>query len=122
MLNLDQELRVYLCTTATDMRRSFDRLAEMAREHTGSSVIQGGIYVFFSRCRSRAKLLYWDGDGYALWYKRLKVGTFKIKLSESGHEEISGVDLKLLLSGIELSRIRFRNNAKQNVYENHDTC
>jgi len=122
MLNLDQDLRVYLCTTTTDMRRSFDRLAEMALEHTGSNVIKGGMYVFFSRCRSRAKLLYWDGDGYALWYKRLEVGTFKIKLLESGHEEISGVDLKLLLSGMELSRIKFRNHLKQGVYENHDTC
>lgn len=122
MLNLDQEPRVYLCITATDMRRSFDRLAQMALEYTGKNAIHGGVYVFFSRCRSKAKLLYWDGDGYALWYKRLEAGTFKIKLSENGHEEISGVDLNLLLSGMELSRIKIRNKSKQSIYENHDTC
>ena len=116
MLNLDADHpRVFLCLSATDMRRSFDRLSDMVSEHMARDVIAGGIFVFFSRCRSKAKLLYWDNDGYALWYKRLEAGTFKVKLCDNGQEEISAVDLKLLLHGMDLSRIKLRNKTEQNV-------
>lgn len=116
MLNLDTEQpRVFLCLSATDMRRSFDRLSQMVSEHMAKEVTAGGIFVFFSRCRSKAKLLYWDNDGYALWYKRLEVGTFKVKLCADGQEEISAVDLKLLLNGMDLSRIKLRDKIHQNV-------
>ena len=71
MLMLDEAVRVYLYTAATDMRRSFDRLSEMVKEHFGRDVLNGGVYVFFSRKRDRVKLLYWDEDGYCFWMKRL---------------------------------------------------
>ena len=115
MLILEDEPREFLCLSATDMRRSFDRLAQMVSEEMSGNVFSGGIYVFFSRCRSKAKFLYWDKDGYALWYKRLEAGTFKVRLCQSGHEQISGVDLKLLLNGMDLSRIKLRNKSQQNV-------
>lgn len=109
MLSLGAEIKVYLYTRACDMRRGFDVLAAQVTEHFGRSVAGGGgLFVFFSRGRDRVKILYWDGDGYALWYKRLEVGTFRIT-TENETEEISGVDLKLLLSGVDLQRIKFRN-------------
>lgn len=61
----------------------------------------------FSRCKSRVKILYWDEDGIALWYKRLEAGVFRVK-SEQEKEIITGVDLNRLLSGIELSRIKMQ--------------
>ena len=116
MLNLDTDQpRVFLYLSPTDMRRSFDRLSQMVSEHMAREVVSGGVFVFFSRCRSKAKLFYWDHDGYALWYKRLEAGTFKVKLCDNGNEEISAVDLKLLLSGMELSRIKLRKKTEQNV-------
>ena len=75
----------------------------------------GGVYVFFSRKRDRVKLLYWDEDGYCLWMKRLEAGTFRIEL-HGGCEEITGVDLKLLLSGMELSRIKLRRDVSKGMY------
>ena len=65
---------VYVWQGAADMRAGFERLAALVHEHMQASVLAGGVYVFVSRCRKRVKLLYWDNDGYALWYKRLEAG------------------------------------------------
>lgn len=107
MLNLSEDLKVYLYTQPCDMRRGFDVLARQVEEHFKKNVRLGGVFVFFSRSRDRAKLLYWDEDGYAIWYKRLEQGVFRVS-AESETEEITGVDLRLLLEGMELKRIKFR--------------
>jgi transposase len=96
------------------MRRGFDALSQMVESYFSRTVGSGGVYVFFSRSRDRAKLLYWDHDGYALWYKRLESGTFRVSNDKSS-EEIRGVDLKLLLQGMDLKRIKFRRNNNQRV-------
>jgi transposase len=115
MLSVEDELQVYLFTEATDMRRSFDRLSSMVSEKLSKSVLSGGLFVFFSRRLDKVKILYWDSDGYALWYKRLEAGTFRVE-ERNGYEEITGVDLKLLLQGMSLKRIQLRRNAKEGVY------
>ena len=110
MIHLLEGTRIYLYTKPCDMRRSFDVLSRMVEEYFGRSVRGGGIYVFFSRTRDRAKLLYWDRDGFALWYKQLEAGVFRVS-SDNETEEITGVDLQLLLEGMELRRIKFRNSS-----------
>ena len=97
------------------MRMSFDRLSILVRERLSRTVIEGGLFVFFSCKRERVKILYWDRDGYALWQKRLEAGTFRVEHREEG-EEISGVDLEALLSGVDLSRIKVRRNAENGLY------
>lgn len=107
MIQLPEGIRVYLYTKPCDMRRGFDVLSQMVEQHFGRNVRGGGIFVFFSRTRDRAKLLYWDRDGFAIWYKRLEAGAFRVS-SANDTEEITGVDLQLLLEGMELRRIKFR--------------
>lgn len=106
MLNV-RESQVYIYSEVCDMRCGFDRLSDMVSEKLKRQVASGGLYVFWGRRKDRVKILYWDRDGYCLWYKRLEAGVFKID-SVNGLEEISGVDLELLLSGMELSRIKYR--------------
>ena len=67
---LDQELRfrVFLCTSPTDMRKGFDTLAALVRESLGYDPLSGHLYLVVGRRRDRLKILYWDRDGYALWY------------------------------------------------------
>ena len=77
------------------MRTGFDRLSIFIRDKLGRTPFEG-LYVFVSRSRTRVKLFYWDKDGYALWYKRLEAGAFRIT-HRDGHEELSGVDLEELL-------------------------
>ena len=116
MLSFEDETPVYLFTEATDMRRSFDRLASMVSEELTKSVISsGGLFVFFSRRLDKVKILYWDNDGYALWYKRLEAGTFRIE-ERDGYEEVTGIDLKLLLQGMSLKRLKLRKKATEGVY------
>jgi transposase len=115
MLSIGEDLPVYLFTAPTDMRRSFDRLALMVSEHLSRNVLSGGLYVFFSRKRDKVKILHWDRDGYVLWYKRLEAGTFRID-ERDGCEEITGVDLKLLLQGMSLKRIKLRKKVKEGMF------
>lgn len=115
MKGVEVGVPVYLWLGAMDMRISFDRLSGFVGEKLGRSVMGGGLYVFFSRCQSRVKILYWDRDGYALWHKRLEAGVFRIERRDT-HEEISAVDLEELLCGVELSRIKFRKKAEQGSF------
>jgi len=115
VLTIPGDVSVYLFTQATDMRRGFDRLAALVETFLQRSVLSGGLFVFFSRRRDRVKILYWDGDGYGLWYKRLEQGTFRIEERE-GCEEVTGVDLQWLLHGMDLSRIALREQAKKGIY------
>ena len=71
MLNLASTTRIRLYNQPTDMRKSFDGLCGLVRSALDSDPLDGTLYVFINRRRDRAKLLYWDQDGLALWYKRL---------------------------------------------------
>ena len=103
---LDQGLRVrvFLCTSPTDMRKGFDTLAVLVREGLGYDPLSGHLFLFVGRRRDRLKLLYWDRDGYALWYKRLEKGTFKFPEGRGESLEIEAAELALLLEGIDLRR------------------
>ena len=112
MLNILDDVQVFIYNQPTDMRRSFDRLSEMVRGY--GNPFSGSLFVFISRRKDKIKLLYWDHDGYVLWYKRLETGTFKFEFNpELRKEEITGVDLKLFLSGMEFKRIKFRKKYNQ---------
>ena len=56
--------------------QSFDGLAGLVRQSLDADPLAGDLFVFFGKRRDKVKLLYWTGDGYALWYKRLEAGTF----------------------------------------------
>jgi transposase len=106
---------VYLHMGVADMRLGMDRLSEKIQRELSRPVFAGGIYVFVSPCRRKVKLLYWDRDGYALWQKRLEAGVFRIERKD-GYEEITGVELEELLSGMDLSRIKLRKDAVEGLY------
>jgi len=114
MFRAGKEARVYLFTQACDMRCSFDRLTEYVNVRTGANMLIGDYFVFLSRSKDRVKILHWEKDGYWLHYKRLEAGTFKV-IFQDGHEIISGIDLGLLLSGMELARIKLRKSA-ENIF------
>ena len=66
MIHLPASVRVYLCLTACDMRKSFDGLHALVREHLELDAFAGHLFVFASRRKDRVKILYWDRDGFAV--------------------------------------------------------
>ena len=102
MLSFPAAIRVYLCTRACDMRRSFDGLSMMAEHVVRCRAHSGHLFVFCNRRSDRVKILYWDRDGYAIWYKRLEAGTFQFPFTETGRREIAAWELGVLLEGIDL--------------------
>jgi transposase len=109
---LDQGLRVrvYLCTSRTDMRKGFDTLAVLVRDGLGYDPLSGHLFLFVGRRRDRLKILYWDRDGYALWYKRLEKGTFRMPAAkpDAASIELKASELAMLLEGIDLRSIKRR--------------
>jgi transposase len=77
VLSFPAAVKVYLCTVACDMRRSFDGLSMMAEHLIRCDPYAGHLLVFCNRRSDRLKILYWDRDGWAIWYKRLEAGTFQ---------------------------------------------
>ena len=106
MIHLPASVRVYLCLTACDMRKSFDGLHALVREHLELDPFAGHLFVFTSRRRDRIKILYWDRDGFAVWSKRLEEGTYVVPLGDAAERrrEITAQELGALLSGIDLTQ------------------
>jgi transposase len=117
VIHLPASVRVYLCLSPCDMRRSFDGLHALVRDHLQLDPFAGHLYLFANRRKDRLKILYWDGDGFAVWAKRLEAGVFAIPFGESGSTrlEITVEELGALLSGIDLQhayrRKRYRRDA-----------
>jgi transposase len=106
MIHLPASVRVYLCLAPCDMRKSFDGLHALVRDHLELDPFAGHLVVFASRRRDRVKILYWDRDGFAVWSKRLEEGTYEVPFADSVAErrrEITAQELAALLSGIDLN-------------------
>jgi transposase len=113
MLSLSLPGRVFLCTLPTDMRKSFDSLAGLVQTELGQDPVSGDLFVFCSRRSDRIKLLYWDSDGLAIWYKRLEEGTFvlpkvdgkRVRVGEHGLV-LRPAELAMLLDGVDLASVK----------------
>lgn len=92
-------IRIWLATSPVDMRRSFDRLAEQVRTCLLIDPMSGHLFVFRNRTAERMKILWWDRDGYVMYYKRLERGTFRFPASDAASVAIGADQLKRLLSG-----------------------
>ncbi len=106
MLSFPPSVRIFLCVQPADMRRSFDRLAAMVNEVLRQDPLSGHLFVFRNRPGDRIKLLYWDTDGYAIWYKRLEAGTFRFPGNLAEGAEVDAVTLAMILKGIDLSQVK----------------
>jgi len=103
MLSLSVHQRYFIYRDRTDMRKGFDGLSGLIREHLQKDPLSGDVFVFINRRRNQIKLLCWEGDGFMMFYKRLERGTFEIP---KGTETKLNVEtLSCLLHGIKLSSI-----------------
>jgi transposase len=108
MLSLSLTARIFVYTRPTDMRKSFDGLAALVRDHLGADPLSGQLFVFRGRRGDRLKMLYWDEDGLVVWAKRLEEGTFQMPASTEAGIEIKATDLAMILGGIDLHSAKRR--------------
>src|SRR5688572_2612408 len=102
------ELRVFLCMAPTSMSFSFDRLMGTAERIFQRDPLSGHLFLFFNRTRNRVKILYWDRDGFCIWYKRLEAGVFQLPKSDQEGAELTYQQLSRLLGGLDLRSGRRR--------------
>ena len=110
MISLPHAVRVFLHTPATDLRKGFDALSGLVTTAFTQDPTSGHLFLFVNRRRDRLKILYWDRDGLAIWYKRLETGSFQLPAvtRDAVSIEMSPTQLTLILSGIDLRSARQR--------------
>ena len=108
LLSLPTAVRIWLAIQPTDLRKSFDSLAEVVRQQLQGDPLSGQLFVFRNKRGDRVKLLYWDEDGFVLVYKRLEVGTFRFPKATAAGLEIRAADLQMLLDGVDLESVQRR--------------
>ena len=91
------------------MRRSFNGLIQIVEQELLKKSLSGNLFVFRGKRSDKIKLLYWDRNGFAIWYKRLEKGQFCFPRIEGTHAVIGVHELSLLLEGIDLTTKRLSN-------------
>ena len=108
MLHLNNSTVYYWYNGAADMRKSFDALCGLVNQYCQSNVLQGGVYIFVNKKRNQIKLLTWEGDGLAIYYKRLEKGVYELPVLNANNQSasIDVLQLQLILQGIVLSSVK----------------
>ena len=101
---IPKAVRIFVCQEPQDMRRSFDGLSLAAREHVGEDVDAGALFVFVNKRKNRLKVLWLDGRGHCILYKRLHRARFEIP----GERIVDARSLAAILRGVESSQSRWR--------------
>jgi len=88
------------------MRKSFDGLSVLAKHSLEQEPLSGDLFVFVNRRRTHLKCLYFAGDGYCIWAKRLERGQFQVRFATDAKACIDWRTLQLLIEGIDLDSVR----------------
>jgi transposase len=104
MLIISKNQRYYLFQGFADMRKGFDGLSGLVQQQMDRNPISGDVYVFLNRRRSMIKLLGWDQDGFALYFKRLERGRYEIP--KTADSQLQSDILLCMLTGIKLSSVK----------------
>lgn len=104
----ESNIKIWLYSEATDMRKSFNGLMSLAKNHMQENPLSGDLFVFINRRKTHIKILYFDRSGYCIWMKRLEEGRFEIPLIDGKKIQWNWTQLKCMIEGIELKNIRQR--------------
>jgi len=110
MLHLSVSCKYYLCARPTDMRKGFDSLSGLVSAQMQLNALDGSVFIFMNKKHNQVKLLLWEGDGLALYHKRLEKGTYELPdtSGQSTSLSISAQQLQFILQGVSLQKIHFR--------------
>ena len=108
MLTLGLTGRIWVCLQPQDGRKGIDGLAAVVSTHLARDPLSGDLFVFRNRRGDRLKILAWQGDGFALYLRRLARGTFAFPSGNTTDLSVTATELAMILGGIELSSARRR--------------
>lgn len=109
MLTFPAGVKLFLATSAVDLRKSFNGLTLLVEQEFGLQAMTGHLFIFLNRRGNQVRILFWDRDGFCIVAKKLERGTFrrtKEGLDGDTHVELEVADLALLLEGIEVKEVR----------------
>ena len=110
MLSFTGGLKVFVALEPVDLRKSFSGLEGLVSDRLKEDLREGALFVFTNRSHTRLKILYWDRDGYAMWYKRLEKGSFRFPIAATASAtkgvEVKAADLMMILDGVDLGSVR----------------
>lgn len=106
MLTIPANARLFLCQIPVRMHKSFEGLSAIVEQMFPEELLSGAFFIFLNRQKNHMKILSWDGDGFAIFYKRLERGCFAAK--ESISPQLERRAFLMLLEGIEPKRLRRR--------------
>lgn len=78
MLAISANARIFFYQTPIDMRKGIERLSGLIEELFKGELMSGAYFVFINKVKDKMKVLYWDNDGFAIWWKRLEKGSFRL--------------------------------------------
>lgn len=115
MIALNPECRYFLYRSPININKSFYSLASIAREQMKVDPLSLAVFIFLNNNRNQLKLLFWQGDGFAIFHKRLEEGTFELPpfLHDQTHVVINYSQLILILQGISLEKVHYRKRYNQ---------
>lgn len=105
MITVSTQARLFLFENAVNMQKSFEGLSALV-ENAFPGELMKGYFVFLNRSRDRMKVLYWDGDGFSIWYKRLEKGSFLRQ--KKGSISLQRREFFMLLEGVTPKKIQRR--------------
>ena len=121
MIGAPSGARIWIVSGVTDMRRGFDGLCAMVQHQLNENPFSGDLYIFRGRRGDKIKILWYSGDGLALFYKRLSSGIFTWPQVKEGTVLLSSAQLSMLLEGIDWRRPTRTTPSPQDPDRTHPT-
>ena len=111
MFGLGLATKIYIASEAVDMRKGFEGLFGLVRDHLGQNPLSGHLFLFSNRTRTRLKALVWDGSGLWVCAKRLEKGRFRWPEAGTARSVVMRPEeLAMLINGMDLAHARPRKN------------
>lgn len=106
MLAISSNARIFFFQNPVDMRKGIEGLSALVEAFCAGELISGAYFVFVNRLKNTIKVLYWDSDGFVIWWKRLEKGSFRLTGTE--RPLIDRKEFFMLLDGITPQKIQKR--------------
>ena len=106
MITPSHKVQVFVASDPVDFRKGHDGLAALVQSHLRRKPFDGSVYVFRSKRADRLKLIYWDGSGLVMAYKRLEDNSFKWPSIKNGIMRLEPAQFEALFAGLDWRRVQ----------------